>query len=205
MDVTVAVATYTGPRGDMSGLAQERAIPSAEALGVPVVHVRGQSLHEARNTCLDVVATEWVIFLDADDELEAGYLDAMAGAAADLRAPSVRYVHGGRPAAPRMPRVAGHMHACDADCLAWGNWLVVGTAVRADLLRRVGGWRDFPWSEDWDVWVRCWRAGATIAAVPDAVYRAHVHPQSRNRAPARAERLEAHRLIARANGLPVPA
>lgn len=204
MDVTVAVAIYDGPRGDMRDLAEGRAIPSAEALGVPVVHSHAGTLHEARNRALDVIATEWVVYLDADDELEAGYFAAMAAGTADLRAPSVRYVHRGRAAVPRMPRVAGHHHACDADCLAYGNWLVVGAMAPAELLRQVGGWRDFPWSEDWDLWVRCWQAGATIEAVPQAVYRAHVDPQSRNRAPAHAEKMEAHRMIARANGLPIP-
>ena len=205
MDVTVAVATYTGPRGDMRSLAHERAIPSAEALGVPVVHVHSDTLHDARNGALAAVETEWVVHLDADDELEPGYLDAMAAARADLRVPAVRYVRNGGPALPRVPRVAGHRHGCTADCLAYGNWACIGTAVRAGLLRRVGGWRDFPWSEDWDAWVRCWLTGATVEAVPGAVYRAHVDPRSRNRAPAHAEKLEAHRMIARANGLPVPA
>lgn len=202
MDVTVAVATY----GDQSwvDLASKRAVPSANALNVPVVHVHGSALHEARNTALDVVATEWVVFLDADDELVPGYLDAMAAGAADLRAPSVTYVRKGRPAPARMPRVSGHRHDCTADCLEWGNWLVIGTAARAQMLRDVGGWRDFPWSEDWDLWVRCWQAGATIEPIPNAVYRAHVRHDSRNRAPAHAEKMEAHRMIARANGLPIP-
>lgn len=202
MDVTVAVATY-GDRAWID-LASRRAVPSALALNVSVVHAHGDTLHEARNAALDRVETEWVIHLDADDELEPGYVDAMARGAADLRVPSVRYVHGGRAGTPRVPRVAGHRHACVADCLAYGNWLVIGSAVRADLLRAVGGWRDFPWSEDWDAWVRCWLAGATVEPAPDAVYRAHVRHGSRNRAPLRAEKLEAHRMIARANRLPVP-
>jgi hypothetical protein len=203
MDVTVAVATF----GDQFwvDLASKRAVPSANALDVPVVHVHGSTLHEARNTALDVVATEWVVFLDADDELEAGYFDAMGAATADLRAPAVSYVRGGRPDPARMPRVAGHRHDCTAGCLEWGNWLVIGTAARTEMLREVGGWRDFPWSEDWDLWVRCWQAGATIEPVPRAVYRAHVRHDSRNRAPAHAAKMEAHRMIARANGLPVPA
>jgi glycosyltransferase involved in cell wall biosynthesis len=202
MDVTVAVATY-GDDGWIQ-LASRRAIPSALALDVAVVHMHGETLHEARNAALDRVETEWVIHLDADDELEPGYIAAMASAMADLRVPSVSYVRHGRPDVARMPRVAGHRHDCTADCLAWGNWLVIGTAVRADMLRKVGGWHDYPWSEDWDAWVRCWAAGATIEAVPNAVYRAHVRPDSRNRAPQHAAKMEAHRMIARANRLPVP-
>lgn len=203
MDVTVAVATY----GDYAwvDLASRRAIPSALALDVSVVHTHGNTLDEARNAALERVETEWVVHLDADDELAPGYMDAIAAATADVRAPSVSYVRRGRPDRARMPKVSGHIHACVADCLAYGNWLIVGSAVRAELVREVGGWRDFQWSEDWDLWARCWLAGATFEAVPGAVYRAHVRHDSRNRAPTRAVKMEAHRAIARANGLPVPA
>jgi hypothetical protein len=198
VDVTIVVATY----GDdwWRRLAERRALPSADAQGVPVVYAHARTLHDARNAGLAEVTTGWVVHLDADDELEPGYIEAMAGSA-DVRAPSVRYVRNGRPGFPAMPRVAGHTHTCVAECLTQGNWLVVGAMVRTDLLRKVGGWRDFPWSEDWDVWLRCHLAGATIEAIPQAVYRAHVRPNSRNRGATHAQRMAAHRAIEAANGL----
>ena len=199
MDVTVAVATFGAD--EWADLAADRAIPSAQALGVPVVYCHADTLHEARNGALEQVTTEWVCFLDADDELEQGYFDAMAAGSADVRAPSVRYVRQHRLRAPGMPAVAGHTHQCVAECLVDGNWLVVGSLVRADLVRSVGGWRDFDWSEDWDLWLRCHLAGATFEALPEAVYRAHVRPDSRNRGASREKRLAAHRAIAAANGL----
>lgn len=202
MDVTVAVATFGHDRWRQ--LAAARAIPSAVALDLPVVHAHAATLHEARNAALAHVATEWVVHLDADDELEPGYLAAMAAGTADVRVPSVRYVHDGHSRAEALPRVAGHTHDCVASCLAYGNWLVIGTAARTELLRKVGGWRDWPVYEDWDLWIRCWQAGSTIEAMPEAVYRAHVRPDSRNRGANRATKLEAHREIARANGLPIP-
>lgn len=204
MDVTVAVGTF----GDLSWvrLAQDRALPSARALGVPTVHVHADTLHGARNGALAQVDTEWVVHLDADDELERGYLQAMATGQADVRAPAVRYVRGAadRAAPARMPRVAGHDHDCTGECLPYGNWLVVGAAVRTELVRAVGGWQDWAWSEDWDLWLRCHLAGATFEAVPAAIYRAHVRRGSRNRALNGAARLEAHRAIAEANGVPAP-
>lgn len=205
MDVTVAVATYG--LSWWVDLARGRAIPSAEALGVPVVHHHADTLHDARNGALARVETEWVIHLDADDELEAGYLDAMAAGTADVRAPAVRYVRGRgrlRASTPAVPTVAGHSHHCQAACLLQGNWLVVGALVRTDLVRQVGAWRDFAWSEDWDLWLRCHLAGASIEAMPAAIYRAHVRPDSRNRAASLQTRLTAHHAIAQANGLPVP-
>ncbi len=199
MDVTVAVATF----GDDSWrqLAAQRAIPSAEALGVPVVCAHRDTLHDARNAALDMVETEWVCHLDADDELEAGYFTAMATGTADVRAPSVVYVVDGIPKPPWMPRVAGHSHRCRAECLVDGNWLVVGSVARSEMLRSVGGWRDFDWSEDWDLWLRCHLAGATFQAIRPAIYRAHARPDSRNRGADRETKLAVHRAILEANGL----
>jgi hypothetical protein len=44
------------------------------------------------------------------------------------------------------------------------------------------------------------QAGASVEALPAAIYRAHVRDDSRNRAPDREARLAAHRAIAVANG-----
>lgn len=195
--MTVCIATFGHPH--WQDLARERAAPSAAALEVPVVQVHGETLHDARNTALSMVETEWVVHLDADDELDPGYLVAMAAGTADLRAPAVSYVRGGRPRGAYVPQVAGHDHPCAAGCLRDGNWLVVGSLVRAELVRAVGGWRDFAVYEDWDLWLRCWLAGATVEAIPTAVYRAHVRPDSRNRAPARAVKEATHRAIVAAN------
>lgn len=199
MDVTVAVATFGAD--EWADLAADRAIPSVKALGVPVVHCHGDTLHGARNGALDLVDTEWVCHLDADDELEQGYFDAMAAGTADVRAPSVRYLYPHHIFRPKVPKVSGHEHDCAADCLTEGNWLVVGSVARAQLLRDVGGWRDFDWSEDWDLWLRCYLAGASIEAVRSAIYRAHARPDSRNRGADHATKLAAHHAILAANGL----
>lgn len=199
MDVTACCGTF----GDKAWvqLAMTRAIPSANRLGVPVVHCHAGTLHEARNGALEQVTSEWLFFVDADDEVEHGFLTQMATGSADVRAPAVRYVRGGRAQLPGMPRVAGHTHACTAACLTQGNWLVIGALVRTELVRAVGGFRDFEWSEDWDLWLRCHLAGASFEAIPSAIYRAHVRPDSRNRSASRATRLAAHHAIAAANGI----
>lgn len=201
MDVTVVVATH----GDQkwSDLAHERAIPSIPRTR-PVVHVHAHDalLHDARNVALDYVDTEWVCYLDADDELERGFFEAIEAVDADLRAPAVRYVRNGLHWDAKLPRVASHEHDCTAECLPQGNWLVVGTVVRAQMVRDVGGWRDWPCYEDWDLWQRCWLAGATIAPVPRAVYRAYVNHDSRNRGTARTVKEQTHRAIVAANLVP---
>lgn len=200
MDVTIIVATF----GDdtWAALAQERAVPSAAAQCDRVIHTHADTLHKARNLGLAQADTEWVVHLDADDELEPGYLDAMAAAEerwTDVLVPRVAYVRRGRRLPPVMPRVAGHTHDCTRDCLPHGNWIVIGAAVRTALARLVGGWRDFDVYEDWDLWLRCYLADARIVPVPDAIYRAHVRPDSRNRAPDMALKNTVHAAIVAAN------
>ena len=196
MDVTVIVATYGDPSWQQLA---ERAAASAEAQAREVISVHGATLAAARNEGARMAGGDWLCFLDADDELEAGYLDAMAAGSADLRGPSVRYILEGRePQEPRVPRVAGHRHDCTAPCLEYGNFLVIGTVVRAELVHQVGGFEEFTWSEDWALWARCYRAGASIETIPEAVYRAHVRWDSRNRAPDRAAKDAAHDQIHRA-------
>lgn len=228
MDVTACVGTYGGD--EWAALALERAIPSASSHGVPVIHCHRETLHEARNDALAKVETEYVCFLDADDELEPGYFETMEHARtmalvhkmtprADLLAPAVRYVSGGggQLRSPWMPQVAGHKHQCSASCLPEGNWLVIGTVARAELLREVGGFRDWPCYEDWDLWLRCYLHGPTLGvpwqsgvdrlevlAVPDAIYRAHVRADSRNRGPSLEFRNRVHQDIVASCHPPCP-
>lgn len=204
--VTVVVP-YTGE--PWRTWAHERAIPSAEALGVPVVIGEGSTVAEARNNGLAQVGTEWVIHLDADDELAPGYVDAMATGSADLRAPAVTYIQlGGRRASvPLVPEVWGHKRfhdQCLGECLPEGNWLVVGALVRTELVRAVG-WQEWPIFEDWALWLAMWRAGATVEAVPAAIYRAWSQRGGRNSSLPLHERNRVHHEISRANGLLAPA
>lgn len=202
LDVTVCIATFGAD--SWRELAATRAVPSALALDVPIIRMHASSLREARNRALDAVTSELVCFLDADDELEPQYFDRIDEVTADVRAPAVRYVRNRFDQGVRMPRVAGHAHDCTAECLAFGNWIVIGAVAPTRLLKDVGGFRDFTWAEDWDLWVRCWQAGATIAPAPRAVYRAHVRRDSRNRGATQDEKNAAHRAIAEANGLLSP-
>ncbi len=189
MNVSVIVATY----GDIkwSRLAQERALPSIpDTLGVQVIehHAPLDTLAHVRNTGASVAHNEWLCFLDADDELEPGYLDAMADAFlmgaittdwSPLLVPRVRRVYGpGNAAAPEIPNKGGWPRV---------NECVVGTLVKADLFRAVGGFRDFTdrgrrilMYEDWDLWLRCWNSGAQLVYVHEAIYREHVAATGRN-------------------------
>lgn len=176
-DVSIVISTFGNYKWQLQ--AQERAIPSAKSFGVPVYynHVGAdKGLHVARNMGLAQVETEFVCHLDADDELSSDFFEHMDKVEGDLRPPSVNHVY---ERVTFMPHVVGHNHICVANCLEFGNWLVVGTVARTELLKKVGGWKEWGTFEDFDLWQRCWIAGATITSVPAAIYRAYSTPQGR--------------------------
>lgn len=128
-----------------------------------------------RNALAANAEGDWLCFLDADDELASGYLEAMARVGGDnvLLTPAVQKVRKGKRAAPTFyPEVD----------LMVANWLIVGTLVRRDLFERVGGFEDYPHGfEDWSLWFKCVKTGARVVRVPKAVYIQHVNPQSKHR------------------------
>ena len=47
---------------------------------------------------------------------------------------------------------------------------------------QVGGFSDYPHGfEDWSLWAKCWKAGAQIVQVRQAIYYAYVNPLSKMR------------------------
>lgn len=193
MDVSVVVATFGSP--DYKDLARDRAVPSAEKQTLApkeIVAVHGLTLSDSRNWGASRTSSEWLCFLDADDELHPDYLERMAEHQfdADLLGPAVEYVRMGRAEAPKV---------WPEQDLRDGNYLVIGTLVRRSVFEAAGGFHEWGMYEDWCLWQRCHKLGARIKMVPDAVYTAHIIPGSRNRAPKRAERLFWHEAIRRAN------
>lgn len=182
-DISVVVATF-GDRAEWEPRAQ-RAITSANWQTLPpveVIHVHSDSgsLAEARNVGGRRARGDWLCFLDADDELDATYIANMDVVAANLgrrhrdlliQPSTVGVVDGRRDPEPVLiPRRP----------LIDANFLVIGTLVRREQFLRVGGFRDLPVLEDWDLWLRCYCDGADLAAAPSAVYVVHVRAGSRN-------------------------
>jgi GT2 family glycosyltransferase len=193
VNVSVVVATFGSSEWQKMGSR------TAKAHGAFHCHLPEGTLAGARNLGAASVPGEWLCFLDADDELHAGYLDAMRaalppGGGRHLLAPAVCFV--GRRGQRKPARIPSHAHLRD---LTQGNWLVIGTLVQAAVFREAGGFREYPIYEDWDLWLRCWKRGAEIVEVPGAVYVARVRPSSRNRGPTRTEKLRWHTEIAAAN------
>jgi glycosyltransferase involved in cell wall biosynthesis len=176
---TILIASY----GDecWSELAHYRAVPSTVGQGAEVIvhHEPNGNVASSRNGAAARANSEWLCFLDADDELAPGYITAMErdrarykGDDAVLFTPAVSYVRNGRhrPARflPPMP-----LHSA--------NWLVIGTVVSRRLFTQVGGFRNWPHGlEDWDLWARISRTGCRISRVRRAVYVAHWNDDSKH-------------------------
>lgn len=190
MDATVVIGTHGSDR--WLQLAERVAVPSAERLGVPVVHHHDAAgtVASARNAGAGRARSEWLIFLDADDELEPGYLEALDApdVLSDLRAPAIRYVE------PDWWLLPAPLVLSDRD-IDTVNPCCIGTAIRSAMFADIGGFWEWPAWEDWCLFRRAWLRGATIEHVPGAVYRANVNDLGRNSTVENPHRL--HRQIRR--------
>ena len=205
MNVSVVVATYGSE--EWARLGQERAYPSALDQGaheIVVGHDPEGTVSSVRNSLAEKTSGDWLCFLDGDDELGPGYLEAMRRAFERegrtdgvplLLTPAVSYVRGPKRRTP--PRIWPEV------AFERGNWLVIGTLLLRDLFFSVGGFRDYgdpPGStgyEDWSLWGRCYLAGAQVVKVPRAVYVAYWQASSRNHFADAQTRLRWHHEIGR--------
>lgn len=179
--ISIVITTYG--EDHWRDLAWSRAWPSTQEQGafeVIVHHAPKLSIGPARNQAAKGATGEWLCFLDADDELEHGYIEAMTNAICDQRRPepallqpAVRYLRKGRMADPILIPFKD---------LRTDNYLVIGTVLRRKLFEAAGGFNDYPHGfEDWSLWAKCWKLGAQVYPVPMAIYNAHVNPRSQHR------------------------
>jgi len=180
--ISIVITTYGGDH--WREIALQRAIPSAQqqsAYEVIVHHDPGNEIGPARNRAAERATGEWLLFLDADDELHHEYCSVMVNAICSdkrpepvLLQPAVCYYRKGRP---------GPVYLIPEKDLRVDNYLVVGTVLRRELFRQVGGFGNYPHGfEDWSLWAKCWKAGARVFPVSEAIYHAHINPQSAHRA-----------------------
>ncbi len=119
---------------------------------------------------IELAQTDWVWICDIDD---IAYPDALAGledVEADVwqmgydRSDGLRYIP---------PRLTGHEFAS-----LQGNVYVAGSAIRRDAFLGVGGFRDVAY-QDWDLWLRLAKTGATFEPSGRTHFRYMRHPQTR--------------------------
>lgn len=177
MDLTVVISSF----GDQSWreLALQRAVPSLDGWGQVVLYHTTEthlSIGEVRNAAVAAGNPEgWILFLDPDDELAVGYIDAMTDAAvepSDLYVPALQLITGGKTGPARV--------LDDRDIVDGLNPCPIGTLIHRSTFDRVGGfWNERAW-EDWSLFRRVVLTGGELRFVPDAVYRAHVSTVGRN-------------------------
>lgn len=171
-DVTVIIPVFGDPAPWTALVRRAARSAHAQTVRPKVVISHADDLATARNMPAQQARTEWLIFLDADDELDPRYVAAMLAGGGDLRQPAtLGIVNGVEDDAPVVIPARNLLEA---------NYIVIGAMVRTALFLEVGGFRSMAAWEDWDLWIRCWLAGAQIVAVPEAVYRVHIRPLSRN-------------------------
>lgn len=171
---SIIIATYGDAKYSM--LAKMRAVPSAKRQQyVQVVHqhYKGLSLAAARNRAAECATGEWLTFLDADDELAPGYIEAINNRIEDilypesvLFNPAVQYVHEYFSEEPVLLPTR--------DIEYGNNYLVIGTTLHRSMFERAGQFIDWPAWEDWDLFRKCIAFGAGVLQVPEAVYRVWV-------------------------------
>lgn len=173
MKHTSVIIGYFGDREAWEPLV-DRAVTSAQlqTLKCEVIPSYAESLCAARNLGAEKASGEQLIFLDADDELDSFYVEAMEQTMADVKQPSTLGIVDGKE--DDEPVLISRKN------LIRGNYIVIGAGVSRDLFFLVGGFRDLPVAEDWDLWIRCWLNGATILPCPQAIYRVHVNRGGRN-------------------------
>ena len=190
MRVSIICATYGPDEYSWRTLAHSRALPSTRGQGAHEIiynHHHKGPIALARNLFAADAEGDWLCFLDADDELAPGYLEAMRQALGGLPSspqapdvlltPAVSYIAKNTHYAPKFPHDDYPSHTLQDD-----NFLVIGTLIRKETFHKVGGFSDYPHGfEDWSLWAKAWKAGAEIVRVPDAVYRAYVNPVSKHR------------------------
>lgn len=207
MKISICISTYGGARWE--SLVKERALPSAEAQGADEViwtHQPNGTIATARNEGAAAAKGDWLIFLDADDELAEGYVAAMRASVEEevrsrgglcrtvdeptpLFTPAVAYCVAGRRQNPKFWPTVPYQDA---------NWMVIGTMISRQWFNLLGGfrnWGDPPGSnayEDWGLWALAQREGSTVVKVPDAVYVAWVETTSRHRGSTHEERVAWH-------------
>jgi hypothetical protein len=174
--VSVIIPTF-GDRAKWNEMAMRAAHSVACQTRKPdeLIRIHGDTLAQARNRGAAAASSDFLCFLDADDELHPCYLERMLDGAQvhQLRYPLMAAASGVHEVKPPV----NMNHGQDVNR---GNFMVIGTLVARELFHKVGGFQEYEAYEDWALWLRCIAMGAFPLLVEGAVYVAYQREKSRN-------------------------
>lgn len=134
-----------------------------------------------RNRALERVETEFVAFLDDDDELERNHLEVLLATqkatGADVVYPWFNVVGGHDP-------LGWFGRPFDPVALRQANYIPITLLARTSLVRQVGGFNNHPLyvngrtvatCEDWNLWIDLVDIGAKFVHAPERTWKWHHH------------------------------
>jgi len=179
--ITVVIATIPS-RTDLLDRAldsvHEQSLPATDVL--VQVDINREGAAATRNRALEAVETEWVAFLDDDDELLPDHLRLCARAA---RLNGADVVYPGYDTAGGDDPVNCFGIPFDGELLQRRNFIPVTTLCRTALVREAGGFQAHPDEhgdpcEDWGLWLAMHRLGATFYHLPQRTWKWNLAPGS---------------------------
>ena len=188
MSITVVIPTIDERHDQM-----DRAVASVQAQSLPAeVEIEFDRLRTGaaatRNRALERVDTEWVAFLDDDDELKPNHLRACARNAA-LTGADLVYPWFDCDVEDKIGMFGVPF---DPVLLRKRNYIPVTVLVRTELVRKVGGFQEHPDvngdpCEDWGLWLALLDAGAVFSHLPQRTWIWHNGAGTRGRGTANNE------------------
>lgn len=176
-DITVCIPSIP-PRG----VHLQRALRSVHRQTRPPVTIavcvdeKRRGAAETRQKALDTVSTEFVAFLDDDDEFLPRHLELLhniiTATGADVVYPWFEVIGGTDPFPGRYGK------EFDADLLRKTQYVPVTVLARTEAIREAGGFRAEPnelgWqNEDWRLWKAMLSRGATFVHLPRRTWSWH--------------------------------
>lgn len=145
-----------------------------------------ETIGAVRQSLLDLADTEYVVWLDADDELLPGrvkrIISSLENNRADLYFDASELVRGNRTKTLPMPNFASNNP--EAHCRNFERCFLPSPGVpgvRTEFAKKIGFDSDFETSEDYDFLLRASMSGAKFHFGSDVGYRQYHHPNSLSR------------------------
>ena len=138
-----------------------------------LLYAHNNGVGYARNAGIRMAKNEYIICLDSDDILEERIKDIEC--TTDIVA--IGHKHFGDRSDQHTPKSNLKLEDFKEQ-----NHMCVSSPFRKSLWEKVGGFDEMLTGyEDWEFWIRCLRAGATISTVKEPLLNYRIHSNGRNK------------------------